>query len=411
MSETPPKFRRQVTWSLIARILAAGLGLIIVMLLARGLAPRDFAFVASIQVFLQVIVAVNGFGLSREMQVRRAKDPADPEIPRLFSQRLVFSYSSAVLWGAVLLGLGIVTGQHHWFAVLPTALWLVAEQTTMVWNAISTIDGRTHLLISSYATRRIPTIISLALALNFNWDVTNAWAWGLGISAVLAYVQGVPSQEGWARMLIPARFARRSGGSVNLAYWWSAVANEVRNLDVPAVSLVEPLSGGLYALPARILGPMSMIPQAVGSVAFPSTVRASRLTARLVLRVVALGVAPVVVAAATLAGAAGHLPTLLGSEYAGAVTPLRVQCIVVCLAAVSFLLTTILQARGEDPTRFAGVANLSCAAAQVCFAALGAVLMGAVGAALGAVASQGALVLLLAMAVSRLLRREADHRP
>ena len=77
-------FRRQVLWSLVARSTSAVLQVMILVLLARGLPPYLFAFVIAVNVVLQVAVAVNGFGLLRQIEFRRSRDPHDPSLPALF---------------------------------------------------------------------------------------------------------------------------------------------------------------------------------------------------------------------------------------------------------------------------------------------------------------------------------------
>src|SRR5687767_8763389 len=100
---------RQIGWSLTARISSAVLQLVVIVLLARGLPPGEFAWVASANVVMVVVVATNGFGLLRQVQLRRARDRDDPTLPGLFNLWQVFNVASAVLWVVGCLVLWAVT--------------------------------------------------------------------------------------------------------------------------------------------------------------------------------------------------------------------------------------------------------------------------------------------------------------
>ena len=80
------------------------------VLLARGLAPGWFAVVISVNVALQVTVAVNGFGLLRQIEYRRSRNKDDPDLASLFAMRLAFSWASAVGWIVLCLAMYAWTG-------------------------------------------------------------------------------------------------------------------------------------------------------------------------------------------------------------------------------------------------------------------------------------------------------------
>jgi lipopolysaccharide cholinephosphotransferase len=198
-------FRHQVLWSLVARTSAAILQVLVLVLLARGLEPSLFALVSTAYVALNVVVAVNGFGLLRQIEYRRSRDPDDPSLSSLFAMRLRFSYGSAVLWLVACLVAYAVTRHEYLLALTPAAVWLLVEQTTQVWNGISVVDGRAQHLVPSYVTRRLPVVIFLAVALVL--DLHMVWSWTLGLAAgsFVSYVQGMRGQEPWARILWPRR--------------------------------------------------------------------------------------------------------------------------------------------------------------------------------------------------------------
>ena len=102
-------FAGQVSWSLAARILAAGLQLAVIILLARGLPPSRFAGVSTVNVILLTITAINGFGLIRQIEYRRSVDRDDPTLPALYATRLRYAYASALGWVAAMLALWAIS--------------------------------------------------------------------------------------------------------------------------------------------------------------------------------------------------------------------------------------------------------------------------------------------------------------
>ena len=194
---------RQVGWSFGAKTVAALLQLVVIVLLARGLPPNEFAVVASVGVIMAVIVAVNGFGLILQIQVKRSRDPADPELPAMFALRLRFTYLSAVLWLLACFVLWLVEHDELSLALTPVALWLVTEQTSSVWNGVSIVDDRSQDLMPSYLLRRFPVVVVLGLALWLNWDVVWAWTIGLALGSAAGFLYFLPRQEPWARSLRP----------------------------------------------------------------------------------------------------------------------------------------------------------------------------------------------------------------
>src|ERR1700710_304954 len=91
-------FGGQLGWSLAARVVAALLQMVVIPLLARGLPPSSFAFVSAMNVVLTIVVAMNGFGLNRQIQFRRSRLSGAPAAAELFARRLRYSYGSAIVW-------------------------------------------------------------------------------------------------------------------------------------------------------------------------------------------------------------------------------------------------------------------------------------------------------------------------
>ncbi len=371
-----------MVWGLAARLSSALLQVVVLVLLARGLAPHSFALVSSVSVVLQIVVAVNGFGLLRQLQFRRSRDPGDPSLGTLFALRLRFSYASAVGWVVGCLLLHGVFGHGFFLALLPAAVWLLVEQTTQVWNAVSIADGRSQHLLGSYLTRRVPVVVFLAVALASGLPIVWSWTLGLAAGSLLSYWQGYRTQEAWARIVWPRRSDIHEKMPFELGYWWGLVGMQVRDLDVAAMSVVSTAAAGIYAFPARLVAPMNLVTVSTASSAFPRVARAGGLTRRQLRLGVTLGLAPVIVIAATTALMAPLLPLLLGHAYAESVDVLRITCLTAVLSGAATMVGSLLQAHSTDAARAVGYLALGFAVLQIVAAGLGAVLAGATTAAM-----------------------------
>ena len=366
---TNSRFVRQLGWSFSSRLVAAVLQLVVVVLLARGLAVVDFAKIASANAVMLSVVALNGFGLMRQTQYKRSVDPDDPDLPAIFAVWQRFTTTSAVLW---LLGCGalyLLTDDVLFAQLAPISPWLVFEQQTTLWNAISIVDGRAHEIMTSYLWRRVPVVVALAVALAVDLDV--AWTWSISLAAgsALAYVAGVRRAVPWSRRVLPGR---RPPGKVtfDFSYWWSEVGSQVRDLDVVAITLVSAATGGAYALPARLVRPMNIITMATTSVAFPRIARMKVVTQRQLVLGSLVATAPVAVVAAAVGLLAGELPRLVGDEYAHAIPVLRILCALAVVVGLGALLVTFLQARSREANRFSGRFIILIAVVQVAGAAV-----------------------------------------
>lgn len=392
----PParSFGHQVAWSLVARAMAAVLQILVLVLLARGLEPVQFALVSAAYVALNVVVAINGFGLLRQIEFRRSRDPLDPSLPGLFALRLRFSYASATLWAVVCLALWLVTGHQYFLALTPAAVWLLVEQTTQIWNGISVVDGHAQHLVTSYLTRRLPVVLVLAVALAADLHVVWSWTVGLAVGSFLSYAVGWRRQEPWARIMWPRRRRGSERLPLDLGYWWGLVGFQIRDLDVAAVSAVSAAAGGFYAFPARLVSPLNLVTLAAGSVAFPRVARDGITRAQL-RRGTFLGTLPVLAGSLTVALLAPFLPLLLGSAYAESVPVLRITCVTAVLTGIATLLMILMQARSTEDAQRVGYLSLAFGALQVASTSTGALVAGAVGAASGAAAAAAVITLAL----------------
>jgi O-antigen/teichoic acid export membrane protein len=364
-------FLRQLGWSFTSKVLSALLQLAVIVLLARGLEPHRFAGVASANVVMLAVVALNGFGLVRQVQYRRSVDRDDPGLPAIFALWQRFTLASAVLWLLGCLGLWAGTGDGLFLRLTPVAVWLLFEQLTTLWNAVSLVDDRAQDLMASYLWRRGPVVVALAVALAADLDVVWTWSIALAAGSVLAYLAGLRRAVPWSRRVLPGR---RPAGEVHFdfGFWWTEVGATLRDLDVAVITLVSAATGGVYALPARLVRPMNLVTVAATSVAFPRIARLRTVTQRQLLLGCLLGSVPVAATAAVTAAAAGLLPHLVGDGYADAVPVLRVLCLAAVVVGFGALVVTFLQARSRAANRFTGRLSIAMAVVQLAGAAVAA---------------------------------------
>lgn len=390
------KVGTQIGWSLSSRVAAAVLQLVSLLLLARLVSATGFGFYASVYVALQTVVAVNGFGLNRTIQYTRALDPADERLAALARIRTSFTYLSAAGWALACVVLGIVLDSSRLLGAAFLAVWLVAEQITAVWNAISLVDGRARDLMGSYLARRVPVVVVLAFAFLAPELAGQAWILGMCLGSVLALLLGLGRQERWARPQLGLAWRMPPGMKIGFGFWFSQIGLQLRDLDVLVLTSFNALAGGLYALPARFVNPMNMVVQAVVAVAFPRLARRRHVSGRDLTMFVAVASLPTWVACALVAACASLLPTIAGADYAAAVPVLRLLMLAAAICAPSLLITVYLQSRPKG-SGLAGFAHFFAGIAQiVAVGALGSQL-GLDAAAYGAVAAQIALLIVLAL--------------
>jgi O-antigen/teichoic acid export membrane protein len=276
-----------------------------------------------------------------------------------------------VLWLLGCLGLWAGTGDGLFLRLTPVAVWLLFEQLTTLWNAVSLVDDRAQDLMASYLWRRGPVVVALAVALAADLDVVWTWSIALAAGSVLAYLAGLRRAVPWSRRVLPGR---RPAGEVHFdfGFWWTEVGATLRDLDVAVITLVSAATGGVYALPARLVRPMNLVTVAATSVAFPRIARLRTVTQRQLLLGCLLGSVPVAATAAVTAAAAGLLPHLVGDGYADAVPVLRVLCLAAVVVGFGALVVTFLQARSRAANRFTGRLSIAMAVVQLAGAAVAA---------------------------------------
>lgn len=375
----------QVRYTVAARIVWAVLQVVVLVQLARRLDPTTFAFATSAMVVLYLIVALNGLGLDQLMILRRSRAATDDSLPALYRQRLKYTYTTATLGTVLTTCAYLVSENDLLLALMPAAVWLVTEPTVTIWNGVSIADGRAQALLPSYLWRRaVPVLLLLAPAQD-EFEVILLWSSGMAIGGAFALLWARGRREPWCAQVWPWAGGAGDAREFGLAFWWQQVGAQLRDLDVVALSSVAPLVGGLYALPARLVRPLNIVTQAVGTAAYPELARRTSINRRQVGVGLLLSIIPVCVLSGLLALSAPLLPALLGPAYAAVVLPAQLLCIAGVLSGIATSLTFYLQSRTHQDAAFVGIATVVSGLVQILFVTAGGVLGGAVGAAVGAI--------------------------
>ncbi len=402
------KFGGQVAWSFNSKLVWAVLQLAVLIQLARGLPPAGFAFAGSVNVALTAFVALNGLGLMRQLQYHRSLDPHDPMLAPLFAIRLKFTYVSAVLWFAGCVLLALLTRDLRFVAIMPTTIWLAAEQTTTVWNAISIADGRSQALMPSYLYRRVPVVVALAVA--HQVDSTRCGPGRWASRSVCRSLGGGPAATGGVvsdPLAVEAQVRR--GGRPGPGLLVVEVGSQIRDSTYGLLSRRRTCRRHL-CVPGPLIRPMNLVTQATGQVAFPMLARRKVITMRQLTYGVCAATVPVFLVSVVVAACAPLIPHVVGEAYRGSVVPMQILSIAAVLTGAMTMLVTYLTARSTAATRAAGYATLAAGLLQIGLAVLGGMWLGAVGAAIGATLSQALLFVVLVARSAAQCRREQRER-
>jgi O-antigen/teichoic acid export membrane protein len=364
------------------RVAAAVLQGVALILLAKGLSPGKFALTAGVLGAVTFASAVADLGVTTALTRERARGAS-------FSvQKRLLQWSSvAGLVSASLLCIALVVAQHlsndsTYFTFLPLAVWMYFERGAETRLAIALADGQPLRAAINLAARRVPVPISVALAL-----LSEVWSVTLAVSA--GYALGAALAVGVSRNPVPPSapadaandISRRSLWRLIAPYWVNSMAAQSRQLDVAIVALIASAPvAALYALPARLVGPLRLVATTFGQALLAHAsrqkeaqgmgpiLRALLLASSILFGIVAL-VAPTAMSA------------LFSDGYDDALGPLNVILVGLVFATPCSALTSFNQAAGKSA--MTARANAVAALSTLALIAAGSSMGGAFGAAIG----------------------------
>ncbi|MGY2066388.1 lipopolysaccharide biosynthesis protein [Blastococcus sp. SYSU DS0619] len=372
---------RQFLWLTVSRFFSAGLQAFTLILLARACSVPEFALVAGflgLAAFIQMAVDL---GVSTLAVRERAADSSSglPAACMALHTRVSSALSASTLVSLLLLGL---LGDEVFLAMLPLSLWIGADRSADASSALWVADGYASRSAVSTVIRRGATLVTFVALSWIGLDAVLAFASASGsVSLVAAVIVGrsvrrsLPSGHGlsWVRLV-------RAGRS----FWVNSAATQARNVDVAlTAALVGAVEAGLYAIPARLTGPLRMVATSLATALLPAVAKArGGLQVKRLVRfstILWLGTSAIYCGCAAVAPLV--LPQVLGPEYTAAVMPLQATLIGLVAASAASLLNAFLQGLGAQRA-VATVSSLTTGL-FLTSVAVGALLHGALGAAIG----------------------------
>lgn len=359
------------------------------VLVARAVSPAEFGLLAAVLGVATLLQTTFDMGV----QTFTTKERAAYGDVGTVATALRFNSVTALLVLAIatlLLVVAAIVISPAIYLLLPLAIWVSAERTADVRLVISLADGDLNVnginLVGRRALAIVIFIASQPLAVQPLLGYSLSVAIGGMASALFAY--------SYVRTRVTASpsLSFRSLLRQSWPYWVNSVATQARNLDSTVVAVVAgPLQAGLFSVSSRLTSPLRLLPTALSMVLLPNAARGdgSKVVIGGLLRLtaIAVGVSSAIYAVIFLM-TPGIIAVVLGSTYADSALPVQIVLCGLPFAAVTSMLSSILQ--GRNHKNFVALVSTLFAVGCLAVVAVGAVVYGAVGAAIGL---SGSLVL------------------
>lgn len=378
------------------------------LLTARRLAPSEFGPILGALGVAVLLMGMLDFGINSLTIRTLARAPGDVTA---FSTTLA---TKLLMGGGLGLGWVAATGliaawRPEFRSFIPLGVYIGLSDATstllvparsmerMVPISIASMlqNGVTLALVAVWSLTSVARLYALPISL-----VLGALASTILAYAILDDERRVLSRPTWANL--------RLLWSQSLSFGFVGLASQVQRADVAIVNLVAgSAAGGMFGAPARMTNLLGVAPLALSGALFPRVARAKhQMGARreavtaCTLLVAALSVVYAVIF--VFAQPAVHL--VLGGEYDGSASVLRVYLVGMLMASANGPLSAVLQAEGQE--RYIAFTVGAASVIGLIGVAIGASVDGATGAAFGFVALQGVI---FAMIVRQLWRTSNEH--
>lgn len=414
----PPRVRVAIGWSYLLTAGRVGSSIVVTFLLAKLLGPAEFGLVAMATVFVIITQTVVQQGLFTALVQRDRLDEA--HLQAAFGVLLLVGAAASLLAAAFSPLWALVNRAPELTAVCVALSPLVLIQAlAVVPEALLRRDLRFRVLAGRTVLAAVlsgVTGVALALAGAGVWALV-----GQQVSNALISLAVLWSRSPWRpgrrlRLTGIGELWRFSAHSASAGIAWLVGSRA----DVICAGIFfGPVATGIYRLASRLPDMLvDVTARSIQQVALPSLSRLQRDHAEFathLTRLQHLGAVAGLPALGILAALADPLVALLGPQWAGTATPLRLLCLYGAVNVYTVLLGPALQAIGQ-PGRLAVVSWARTVLAVSTLATVGMLMSGgddvsqAVAVALTGVATQaaiGAVLLWLTVrrAVSGSLRR------
>ena len=358
-----------------ARILAAVIQALTVVVIARALDPAAFALFALLFGVLQVAQAFFDGGCTQAI-ARHHLEPG--RVRAIVRAGRALSLTTAVVATGALACAAFVGGDPLVAALVPLGVWVAAERQAEVSSMLLASGGRTGTVALGMVGRRGLVLLACLTAP----AAPEAVLWAFSLTSL---VSSAITSTVLARSALCLSGARRPGIGIGrstaamlLPYWATGLGLQVRQLDLTVLTATAGVGvAAAFAPASRLIPPLRIVPTTYAQMQLARLARESR-----VLRPRELWL-PTGVALAAFGSAAlvvgPLLPLVLGRDYASAVLPLQVSLLALVPATAASILTSATQSGGD--TRYAAICAWASAVTSLVLVAVLGLLAGATGAA------------------------------
>ncbi|WP_454085386.1 lipopolysaccharide biosynthesis protein [Georgenia sp. Marseille-Q6866] len=370
--------RNSYTVVLASRVASAALTAVALALLGRSAGPAEFGTFAAILAVVTAVTTLSDRGYQTlAVRLHARTELRDDSMSTMSLQRRQTTAVSVAQ--AAALSVATWSGWLPAWSVLMVG-WQWFEKEIRGGLGIALAEGRSTLQLAILAGNRFAALVLFLVAMLVMDPVV----------AFLASATVVASVTLWLLYRRLPSYGRRSSTLLDRDmrvrarhYWVASMSAQVRSMDVTLVSLFSsPLQAGLFSLPSRVSAPLKIAASSLSNVALPAASRHDHAELR-ALRTVVIRVTVLSTAGLALIGVLAEplVVFVVGEQYLGSVTPLRILLVGLAVNIPGSYLSGVMQGLGHE--RDIARLGVILAATTLVLVPIGAVLWGANGAAVG----------------------------
>lgn len=390
----------RVAWMVSGRLLAAVLQAGALVLVARSSGPTGFGALAAFLGLVVVFQSAFDLGIPTYLLRQAARHKNSTEIAlclRVFRKigwLLLFAlFGLALLFSA--------SAELDWWSFLPLAVagWL--ERQADVRLNIAVANGEVWKNTVNLVFRRSITLALLVYGEVLGWNALEAFSLASMIGSMVSYLMSY-------RLARLPHFVNKLEGPASREllrrcrpFWANSMGTQMRNFDVSIVTIMaSPLVAGYYGAIARSLNPLMLLSTSLATIVLPLVARSEGKNQKKLWLPIGgtLGVV-FAVYGALFALTPNLIPLVFGEDFEATTNGFRVALFGLVFASISAVQTAFLQALGKE--KIVGRISMATSAFMMLSVAIGAVLGGVTGAALGLTACYALQFISLLLAILR----------
>lgn len=380
------------------RIISAFVQAIALVLLAREVLPSELGVITVAIAIISAAGTVADLGIENSASRALASGDLNLLPPHIRHHALVFTGLSLIVVLSIMCARYFVP-QTIPFAFYLLGVWIWLERRSSLRISLTVASQRALRASFAMASSKLAALVFFYVALNlFDIKTDLLYFLFLNLSAAIA-------------ILLSPRLPRKNGINTPTdgtrailkrarPFWMASLSGQARSMDTVVLgALAGPTAVGMYAFPARAIGPLRLFATSMGTIAMPSAAKEDWEQVNVLER--AMWVLTCGFVAGTLVfGLVGQeiLTFILGEAYAGSAAILAILMLGVAANIPGATWSAILQGSGKAKI----VANIGLGLVPVYYVSVvgGISINGAVGAAWGVTGTF--VVQLLIMAFYRL---------